>query len=44
MKTFSEIKPTQIEGRPIHLIGQEWMLITAGIPMHFNGMPASWGN
>jgi flavin reductase (DIM6/NTAB) family NADH-FMN oxidoreductase RutF len=44
MKTFKEIKPTEIKGNPIHLIGQEWMLITAGTPQHFNTMTASWGS
>ena len=44
MKTFTEIKPTEIKGNPIHLIGQEWMLITAGTKQHFNTMTASWGS
>jgi flavin reductase (DIM6/NTAB) family NADH-FMN oxidoreductase RutF len=44
MKTFREIKPTEIHGNPIHLIGQEWMLITAGTPERFNTMTASWGS
>ena len=44
MKSFKEIKPTEIEGNPIHLIGQEWMLITAGVPGDFNMMTASWGS
>ena len=35
MSVFKEIKPIEIEGNPIHLIGQEWMLITAGTPEHF---------
>ncbi|MBQ5373195.1 MAG: flavin reductase family protein, partial [Bacteroidaceae bacterium] len=26
-----------------HLIGKEWMLITAGNIKHFNTMTASWG-
>ncbi|HEY5621511.1 MAG TPA: flavin reductase family protein [Pontiella sp.] len=43
MKTFKEIKPIEIPGNPIHLIGQEWMLITAGVSDHFNTMTASWG-
>ena len=43
MKTFHEIKPVEIPDNPIHLIGQEWMLITAGTPEHFNTMTASWG-
>lgn len=43
MNTFKEIKPVEIQGNPIHLIGQEWMLITAGTPEHLNTMTASWG-
>ncbi len=43
MKTFREIKPVDIPGNPIHMIGREWMLITAGTPEHFNTMTASWG-
>ena len=43
MKTFNEIKSTEIPGNPVHLIGQEWMLITAGYQEHFNTMTASWG-
>jgi len=43
MKPFKEIKPVEIEDNPIHLIGQEWMLVTAGDPGHFNTMTASWG-
>ncbi|HSR88675.1 MAG TPA: flavin reductase family protein [Pontiella sp.] len=44
MKAFTEIKPAEIKDNPIHLIGQEWMLITAGTPQHFNTMTASWGS
>lgn len=44
MKSFREIKPTEIKGNSIHLIGQEWMLISAGTPEHFNVMTASWGS
>lgn len=44
MNPFREIKPVEITGNPIHMIGQEWMLITAGIPGHFNTMTASWGS
>jgi flavin reductase (DIM6/NTAB) family NADH-FMN oxidoreductase RutF len=44
MRVFDEIKPTEIPGNPIHLIGKEWMLITAGTPEHFNTMTASWGS
>ena len=44
MNTFREIKPVEIPGNPIRLIGQEWMLVTAGTPEHFNTMTASWGS
>ncbi len=44
MKTFREIKPTEIKDNPVQLIGQEWMLVTAGTPEHFNTMTASWGS
>jgi flavin reductase (DIM6/NTAB) family NADH-FMN oxidoreductase RutF len=43
MKTFREINPIDIQGNAIHMIGKEWMLITAGTPQHFNTMTASWG-
>ncbi len=43
MKAFREIKPVDIPGNPVHRIGQEWMLVTAGTPEHFNTMTASWG-
>lgn len=43
MKTFKEITPVEITDNMIHLIGKEWMLITAGTPGHFNTMTASWG-
>ncbi len=44
MSAFKEIKPIEIEGNPFHLIGREWMLITAGAPEHFNTMTVSWGS
>lgn len=40
---FQEIHPEQITDNVIHLIGQEWMLITAGTVDRFNMMTASWG-
>ncbi|VGO12955.1 Flavoredoxin [Pontiella desulfatans] len=43
MKTLKEINPLEIPGNPIHLIGKEWMLLSAGTPEHFNTMTASWG-
>ncbi len=43
MNSFREIAPTEIRDNPIQLIGQEWMLVTAGTPGRFNTMTASWG-
>ncbi len=40
---FKEIQPGQIQDNPFHLIGNEWMLITAGTKDSFNTMTASWG-
>jgi flavin reductase (DIM6/NTAB) family NADH-FMN oxidoreductase RutF len=41
---FKEIRPVDIEDNLIRLIGEEWMLITAGTTGHFNTMTASWGS
>lgn len=35
--------PAQIEDNVFKLIGNDWMLITAGNPEKFNMMTASWG-
>ncbi len=43
MSAFREIKPEQISENPFDLIGNQWALITAGEPGHFNTMTASWG-
>ena len=43
MSSFKEINPVEIAENPIHLIGKEWMLVTAGTPEEFNTMTASWG-
>jgi flavin reductase (DIM6/NTAB) family NADH-FMN oxidoreductase RutF len=37
------IEPESIFDNVFKLIGEEWMLITAGTPDHFNMMTASWG-
>jgi flavin reductase (DIM6/NTAB) family NADH-FMN oxidoreductase RutF len=42
-KEFIEIAPGQLDANVFNLIGEEWMLITAGTPGHFNTMTASWG-
>ncbi len=41
--TFSSIPPESLPINPFRAIGQDWMLITAGIPENFNTMTASWG-
>ena len=43
MSQFVEITPQQIAGNPFQMIGQEWMLITAGEESAYNTMTASWG-
>lgn len=40
---FMSIEPRELGENPIRLIGQDWMLITAGTPGNFNSMTASWG-
>ncbi|MCU0520377.1 MAG: flavin reductase family protein [Anaerolineae bacterium] len=40
---FRAIDPEQLTDNPFHLIGKEWMLITAGDRAKFNMMTASWG-
>ena len=40
---FMSIEPKELGENPIRLIGQDWMLITAGTPENFNSMTASWG-
>lgn len=40
---FKEIKPETLTDNPFKLIGQDWMLVTAGTPERFNTMTASWG-
>ena len=40
---FRELAPDQIPDNPFHLIGSDWMLITAGPPEAWNTMTASWG-
>lgn len=44
MKTeFRNADPAQLQENAIHLIGQDWMLVTAGTLVDFNTMTASWG-
>ncbi len=43
MATLREIDPKEITDNPFALIGNDWMLITAGSQRRFNTMTASWG-
>lgn len=43
MNQFKEIPADQLEGNPFHMIGEEWMLITAEKEGKVNTMTASWG-
>jgi flavin reductase (DIM6/NTAB) family NADH-FMN oxidoreductase RutF len=43
MNNFKEISPEVLRKNPFHLIGKEWMLITAGDKENMNTMTASWG-
>lgn len=43
MKVFKKINPKELEVNPIGLIGDQWMLVTAGTMEAFNTMTASWG-
>jgi flavin reductase (DIM6/NTAB) family NADH-FMN oxidoreductase RutF len=40
---FKPIDPGRVSDNPFHLIGNDWMLITAGNVQKFNTMTASWG-
>lgn len=43
MNSFKEIKPEELNKSPFHLIGTDWMLITAEKDNKVNTMTASWG-
>ena len=43
MNRFSAIDPKELVENPFSLIGDEWMLITAGDGTQCNTMTASWG-
>jgi len=43
MKSFAKTDPAKIQENVIDLIGNQWMLITAGNPASYNTMTASWG-
>ncbi|MBN1920459.1 MAG: flavin reductase [Anaerolineae bacterium] len=40
---FETLKPERLHENPFQIIGQEWMLVTAGTLEAFNTMTASWG-
>lgn len=40
---FREIPAENIQENPIDIIGNEWMLVTAGDSKKFNSMTVSWG-
>ncbi|MFO7675115.1 MAG: flavin reductase family protein [bacterium] len=43
MTEFRSVKPTELRDNPFKLIGEDWMLITAGTLEGWNTMTASWG-
>lgn len=43
MEKFNSINPQSITGNAIKLIGEKWMLVTAGKSDSYNTMTASWG-
>jgi flavin reductase (DIM6/NTAB) family NADH-FMN oxidoreductase RutF len=40
---FKVITPEEIKSNPFHLIGKEWMLVTAEMDGKVNTMTANWG-
>ena len=43
MKNFETIDPKRISDNLIHLIADDWMLVSAGNKNKWNAMTASWG-
>ncbi|SFR81973.1 flavin reductase [Anaeromicropila populeti] len=43
MSKWNMIDPETLESNTFHLIGKEWMLVTAGTENKVNTMTASWG-
>lgn len=43
MESFIQLNPKEFNDNVFHLIGSDWMLITAGTPERYNTMTASWG-
>ncbi|MGD9809194.1 MAG: flavin reductase family protein [Deferribacterales bacterium] len=40
---FKELEPGKLTGNTFKMIGEQWMLVTAGEKDNFNTMTASWG-
>jgi len=40
---YRSIPPKDLGENPIRLLGEDWMIITAGTPEKFNSMTAGWG-
>ena len=43
MPDFRSINPAEVRDNPFRLIGEDWMLVTAGTTRAWNTMTASWG-
>lgn len=43
MTDFRTLKPAELADNPFRLIGDDWMLVTAGTLESWNTMTASWG-
>ncbi len=41
--SWEKFDPKELTDNPFRMIGDEWMLVTAGLPEHHNTMTASWG-
>jgi len=41
---FREVDPRELTDNPVRIIGDDWMLVTAGTPDDWNTMTASWGS
>lgn len=41
--SLKQINPSDIDGKVIDMIGNQWMLVTSGNMQSFNMMTASWG-
>lgn len=42
-ETFHKISPEELRNNPFHMIGKDWMLVTAEKEGKVNTMTASWG-